>query len=193
MEQDKKTLRKERREQRKQNIGRARRFRTARTWGILALIVAAAGIAGWVWWFRLSAGSAEFSATESCVNHQTLAMHEHPRLSIIINGESVAIPSNIGVNGLCLHPIHTHDGVGTLHLEAPIRHTFVMGDFFTIWGKPFNQSQILDAVADEKHRIIMTVDGRQVETYETTELHDGQHIEIRYEAVAEGENRIDES
>src|SRR3989338_11669497 len=71
MEQDKKTLRKERREQRKQNIGRARRFRTARTWGILALIVAAAGIAGWVWWFRLSAGSAEFSATESCVNHQT--------------------------------------------------------------------------------------------------------------------------
>src|SRR3989344_9038866 len=87
MEQDKKTLRKERREQRKQNIGRARRFRTARTWGILALIVAAAGIAGWVWWFRLSAGPAEFSATESCVNHQTLAMHEHPRLSIIINGE----------------------------------------------------------------------------------------------------------
>jgi len=191
-QQDKKALRQERRAQQQKSVERVHRFRSARTWGFMALIVVVAGAAGWVWWFRLGAESGEFSATESCVTHQALAMHEHPHLSIVIDDEPVTIPAQVGIEGFCLRPVHTHDDTGKLHLEAPVRHTFVLGDFFTVWGKTFTRNQILDSIADENHRIVITVDGKEIDTHEHTELSDGQRVEIRYEAVSRQETGAEE-
>lgn len=158
-------------------------MKIVRMWGIILVIVAIAGAAAWVWWFRLSANTAEFSVTESCVTHERLVIHDHVDLRIVINSEAQAIPANVGIDGLCLRAVHTHDDTAHLHVESPVQRTFTLAEFFQVWGKPFNSTQIFDSVVDENHRIRVTVDGQEVHTYGDTVLHDGQSIEIHYEEI----------
>lgn len=50
------------------------------------------------------------------------------------------------------------------------------------------RTQIFDAATDDSHRIVVTVDGQGVDTYENTIVRNGQRVEIRYEAIADTES-----
>lgn len=109
--------------------------------------------------------------------------HIHPHLAIIINGTSTVIPVNIGIDLQCERVIHTHDDTGTIHIEPNVSSTFTLGDFFSVWGKPFNRSQILDYYSDASHEIVMTVNGKPSEEFENLVLRDKQEIVIEYKKV----------
>ncbi|MBI2139944.1 hypothetical protein HYU14_03400 [Candidatus Woesearchaeota archaeon] len=113
-------------------------------------------------------------------NYRSLAMHIHPNISIEILGEKITIPQNIGASREFMSVIHTHEANGVLHVESPKPHQFMLGDFFTIWGKPFNESCILDHCIDSNHTLKVLVNGKEAKTFRDTPLLENQHITILY-------------
>lgn len=116
----------------------------------------------------------------TCTTDMATQFHIHSELKIFINGKEEIIPSNIGVTPECMNSIHTHDAIGTLHVEAPVKKDFALGDFFAVWKKEFNRNQILDSKVDSTSLIEVTVNGKEVDTYENTLLNDGDKIIINY-------------
>ena len=122
-----------------------------------------------------------FEPRKECVEHSVgLSMHIHPQLSIMINGQPVTIPANIGIQPSCMQAIHTHDDTGKLHVEYPQQYDFKLGDFFANWGQAFSKTQILDKTVDANDSLTMTVDGQPNTDFENLVLHDGQVIIIDY-------------
>jgi len=79
--------------------------------------------------------------------------HVHAHLDVFVNGKPVEIPGGIGIEitdpavqrfgstgygGIpeegceqaCISPLHTHDVDGVIHVEAPSRAQFTLGQFF---------------------------------------------------------------
>lgn len=170
----------------REKLGQKERMRIRLvSWGRGLAIVAIVGaaIAGGAWWFAKS-GVATFSLANTCIDHSPgIAMHIHPHLEIMIDDKREAIPSGVGVSPLCMKTIHTHDSSGKLHAESPIKRDFTLGEFFTIWEKPFSRDQILEWKRDAEHEIIVTVDGIPSDAYENTVLRDGQHVAISYKKI----------
>ncbi len=52
------------------------------------------------------------------------------------------VPASVGIEGSCIHPIHTHDASGTIHVETDEDRSYTLGDFFLLWGKVFNSSGV---------------------------------------------------
>lgn len=117
-----------------------------------------------------------------CLPTEQLAMHIHPVLTIMINGQKQEVPAQIGIEGSCFHFLHTHDNTGTIHVESPVQTDFHLSDFFAVWGKTFSQDQILDSKADDTHKIVMTVNGQPSTEYGDLVLRDKDQIVISYEA-----------
>ncbi len=78
---------------------------------------------------------------------KSLVMHLHPLLNVMVNGKSITVPKNIGIDSL-LHkdhsldhfgtsgaaPLHTHDDSGTIHVESTANRNYTLGEFLNIWG-----------------------------------------------------------
>ena len=115
--------------------------------------------------------------------------HYHLQLNITINGERIEIPTNIGFekdeNGetLFLHPIHTYDNSGRVHVETTKDTTAKLGFFFEIWGEDFSSESILGHSVDESHSLEMTVNEQKVDTFEETILEPLIEIEITYKKI----------
>ena len=107
-------------------------------------------------------------------------------MNITINGERIEIPTNIGFekdeNGdtLFLHPIHTYDNSGRIHVETTRNATAELGFLFDIWGEDFSRNRILDYNVDEEYIIEMTMNGELVDTFENTILEPYVFIDINY-------------
>ncbi len=118
----------------------------------------------------------------TCTTDMATKFHIHPHLEIIINGVGQEIPADTGITYACMHPIHTHDTSGTLHIESPVQRDFTLGDFFAVWEKPFSKDEVLGYKADSSHNISVSVNGKVVDTYESTVLYDKDQIIISYES-----------
>jgi len=116
----------------------------------------------------------------TCIEEGSLAMHIHVKLSIVVSGQPVPIPANIGVSQSCTRPVHTHDGSGEIHIESPVIYPFTLNDFFTVWGQPFDNTQILQYKIDSAHTIRMTVNGVTNTQFQNYVLQDGAQIQITY-------------
>jgi len=126
-----------------------------------------------------------------------LDAHIHADLQIVIEGQPVTIPADVGVDesGIIAFA-HTHAADNELHLHGtdtlgnPTSY-LTLGDFFDVWrtnaGTPgnnpdavFSSTEILGNVADDDHTIRMFVNGVQVDSYENYQIHDGDDIVISY-------------
>ncbi len=116
----------------------------------------------------------------TCTTDMATQFHIHPELKISINGVEQVIPANIGIKSTCMTSIHTHDATGVIHVEAPVKKDFTLGDFFAVWGKTFNKDQIFDFVATPESPITVSVNGKVVDTYENTIMNDKDQIVIMY-------------
>jgi hypothetical protein len=108
-------------------------------------------------------------------------------LDIFVNGISYAVPAGIGIKPPdCIYWIHTHDISGIIHIESPDNRTFTLGQFFDIWGKKFNNSQIFDFVVDRsQNRLIeVYINGTRIDNlqYRDIPLRNHQYITIVYGA-----------
>lgn len=112
--------------------------------------------------------------------------HYHFQLNVTINENRIEIPMHIGFetdkngNTTFLHPIHTYDNSGRIHVETPQNTTAKLGFFFDIWGKDFSKDKILDYTVDEQHTLEMSVNGNKVDTFEETILEPYIFIDIEY-------------
>ncbi len=70
------------------------------------------------------------------------AYHIHAHLSIVREGQALAVPANIGITAKCTYEMHTHDKTGQIHLEAPAAKRFTLGNFFAVWGQPLSRDNI---------------------------------------------------
>ena len=109
--------------------------------------------------------------------------HIHPQLKIVMNDTEYTIPQNIGITSYCIHPLHTHTDLPNIHIEAPEKRDFTLGDFFAVWKQPFSKDTLMGYTADNTHTITMTVNGVSVDSFENTILRDKDQIVIRYQSI----------
>ena len=90
------------------------------------------------------------------VGENTIRMHIHPQLSVLIRGASETLPAKIGidrdlwrdhsldlygVNGLS--PLLTRDGSGTIHVESNTVRDFTLYEFLSVWGQSIDNGQVV--------------------------------------------------
>ena len=127
---------------------------------------------------------------------ESFEYHIHPHLDVFLNGKSVTVPAGIGIDitdpgvkkgplrgggtgygGIslcerpCISPIHTHDLTGIVHVEAPKKQDFTLGQLFTEWGVRLDSSCV-GGYCDPGARWAVFVGG---------ERHDGNPAEIVFE------------
>lgn len=122
------------------------------------------------------------------------AVHWHPSLTIIINGERISIPNGIGhtkgrvidvhLSGMRMSPTHTHEERdGTIHLEnnnpSSKPETVTLGYFFYVWDKPFNATCIFEYCTD-KGTLRMKVNGEESTAFGNYIMRDKDNIRIEY-------------
>jgi hypothetical protein len=91
---------------------------------------------------------------------ETVAYHVHVHVAVYVNGKLRRLPAGIGITkpqlvehdrtgdfvdvGLydCLYWLHTHVADGIIHVEAPAKQAFTLGQFFDIWGQPLGSNQV---------------------------------------------------
>jgi hypothetical protein len=91
---------------------------------------------------------------------ETVKYHIHVHVSIYVNGNLLRLPAGIGITkpqlvehyrtgvfddvGLydCLYWLHTHAADGIIHVEAPAKENFTLGQFFDIWNQPLSSTQL---------------------------------------------------
>jgi hypothetical protein len=87
-------------------------------------------------------------------SHEMLNTHIHAHLTIVHNGQQIAVPRGVGIlppftisngfvgSGKGFYWLHTHDATGILHVESPDNRVYTLGNFFDIWGQPLTESNV---------------------------------------------------
>ena len=119
-----------------------------------------------------------------CESMEGSLFHIHVKLDIFINGQNFTLPALIGITDNCLYWMHTHDESGIIHIEAPIKKTFTLGQFFDIWKQRLSDNQVLNYTADSnKHPLNVYVNGTKVPNgteFRNINLHTHDVIAIVY-------------
>lgn len=93
------------------------------------------------------------------------AEHYHPELQILVDGEQVAIPADIGVDPSTgsMSAVHTHTPDGVIHVEAAkAKQKFTLGQLFIQWDVALSKAQVGDLRPSDGGNLEVTVNG---ETY----------------------------
>jgi len=130
-----------------------------------------------------------------CTTDMATQFHIHSHVTIMANKQNITIPQNTGIDiqKNCMSSLHTHDTSGVVHIEAPIKKDFTLGDFFYKWGKPLSSTQVLDYQTDMEHALKVYVDGKEVSDPSTIILKDHEEIFIDYYAIKDGPDKIPEA
>jgi len=115
------------------------------------------------------------------LNNHDVAMHFHPYLTILIDGDEYSISENTGIDTTtcpeAMHMTHTHTSDGKIHVEGHTVEEVPLEVFFDVWGMHFDETGIFD---NRDGSIEMTVNGEVNSDYQNLLLADGQNIVISY-------------
>jgi hypothetical protein len=92
----------------------------------------------WPEWSQAGTGAVDGVACYISGGHY----HIHALLSIYQDGVRLALPGSIGRNSACDYELHTHEGSGTIHVEADVAATFTLGQFFALWGQNLSATAV---------------------------------------------------
>lgn len=136
-------------------------WRVAAVLALLILAVLGAGVACGGGDKRTPEQTASATSADSvpCEPRERLEYHLHAHLAVFVEGEAVPVPVGVGLTVGCIHYLHTHDGTGVIHVEAPAARTFTLGDFFRLWGQPVSATHLLDRRTDATHEVRAFVNG----------------------------------
>ncbi|WP_186310787.1 hypothetical protein [Paraburkholderia sp. BCC1886] len=77
-----------------------------------------------------------------CAANMSELYHVHAHIAIVKDGQTLALPANVGILAQCNYEMHTHDSTGIVHIETPTLKNFTLGQFFDIWGEPLTSTNI---------------------------------------------------
>lgn len=84
----------------------------------------------------------------ACFSPVPQTIHIHSHLAVVLNGQLLAVPNNIGrvfatpTRGGCLYQLHNHDAGGRMHIEGATPFTATLGNWFHIWGQPLSRDNV---------------------------------------------------
>jgi hypothetical protein len=99
--------------------------------------------------------------------------HYHAHLDIIVNGEAVPVPANLGIDPATggMAALHTHTADGLVHVEADTQdEAFTLGQLFTAWDVKLTAEQIGS---------MTTTDGNELKVYVNGEEQSGNPAMLR--------------
>jgi len=91
---------------------------------------------------------------------EVVKYHVHVEIEIFVDGVRERVPAGVGITrpylvehtsngpfldvGLydCLYWLHTHAADGIVHVEAPAKGSFTLGQFFDVWRQPLSAHQV---------------------------------------------------
>ena len=132
-----------------------------------------------------------------------LTYHIHAHLDVFVNGRAVTVPAALGIDvrdpgvktfkesgkateygGIeqcdepCIAPLHTHDATGIIHVEAPKKADYRLGQFFELWNVRLT-SRCVGGYCRPRSSIAVFVDGQRLRTDPTDLIfEEGQEIAI---------------
>jgi hypothetical protein len=126
-----------------------------------------------------------------CEFNARLVLHHHVHLTLVVNGKPRRVPAGVGVwppigpenyrNGqfggtpdTCLSWLSTRYPDGLIHVEAPIQRSFVLGEFFDVWGQPLSRSRVGPARGD-----VTAIVNKEVWTGDPREIPLDPHAQIQ--------------
>lgn len=100
--------------------------------------------------------------------------HLHTHLSVYVDGVLRPIPVGIGAvtpsidnagtadafaqATKCFYWLHVHASDGIIHVEAPTKDSYTLGQFFAVWGQPLSSTTVAGATGTQT----VTVNGKVV-------------------------------
>jgi hypothetical protein len=108
--------------------------------------------------------------------------HVHAQVKIYVNGKPQTVPNNIGIDPSkgFLSSLHSHDEKGIIHMEAVEKYPFTVGQFMTIWGVKFTNTQ-LGAFKVGNGLVLETyLNGKKVPNGPATELKQSDRVVIGF-------------
>ncbi|MBX4205434.1 MAG: hypothetical protein KW788_04635 [Candidatus Doudnabacteria bacterium] len=117
-------------------------------------------------------------------------MHIHQHIDIVINGQNIVIPAEVGFGKTVVSAIHTHDTSGIIHVESPVQKDFKLGQFFTEWGIKFDGNCVSTFCADSSHKLVVGVNGSAISNPQDYVLKAHDEIEIWYGSQSENPTLI---
>ncbi len=94
------------------------------------------------------------------IGREQVGYHVHTMVTVYVQGRQERLPAGVGITtpavttghgattfvdvGLhdCLYWLHTHANDGIVHVEAPHRGTFTLGELFAVWGQPLTATRV---------------------------------------------------
>lgn len=94
-----------------------------------------------------------------CLSAQGGALHIHQYVDLYVNGRQVTLTPGIGIvdSANCLYPLHVHLGEpNIIHNESNQQNvSFILGQFFDIWGVKLSSAQIGNYKVDSAHKLVI--------------------------------------
>lgn len=91
----------------------------------------------------------------TCDKVEHLVYHNHTKLVINIQNETLSIPAGIGIiPNDCIFWLHTHDDSGIIHVESPVKTAFSLDQFLKVW-EIFDSSSFIENIS--KNDIVANV------------------------------------
>jgi hypothetical protein len=119
-----------------------------------------------------------------CNANEQFLSHIHAHLDILVNGQLMYIPPQIGIiPDKCIYWLHTHDETGVIHIESPVKRDFALGQFFDLWKSKLNNSQGFDNIFNGKDVPTVYINGSKVPSgvnYRDIKLHAHDEIALVY-------------
>jgi hypothetical protein len=111
--------------------------------------------------------------------------HIHAMLHIYIDGVLSPLPADIGLDPAkkLESSMHTHDGTGIIHMEAPHPFKYTLGDFFAVWGVKLGPAQVGGLTGLGGDHLHFYVNGRTLGDPAAYVLHNGDSVVIGYGAA----------
>lgn len=171
-----KELRRSERRLEQESVAKTRQRKGVALWAVGCL--ATASVIGGTAWYIASRPSLP---EEGIIAKRGL--HWHSQLAIKIRGVEQEVPTNIGL-GAVHNPIHTHEDLGTIHMEMQglvTEDDIRLARFFEVWGKPFSTTCVLDVCNGPDGTLRMLVNGSESAEFGSYIMQDKDKIEIIYE------------
>lgn len=115
-------------------------------------------------------------------------LHHHVHLDVVIDGQPVEVPAQIGLGPDAESPQHTHDATGILHVESSdTAFQPTLGQFFDVWGVYLSSTGIGGYVNKNDQTVAAYVNGTlyQGDPNAISILPDHEEIYLTYGTPAE--------